>query len=234
MQIGLIGGIGPAATDFYYRTLIQKFASTDAELDMTIVHADAPTLVKNLMSDNKDAQVEIYEGLTQRLKDAGADCVAVTSIAGHFCIENFKEKSVLPVVDMLSCVEKDVRDRGYKKIGILGTKPVMESKFYSGITSAEVILPEGNLLEKVHKSYVDMATLGSANDEQRKVFELACNQFLKINKVDAVMLGGTDLALVYHASNVDFELVDCAEIHAQELEGFNVFGINLVQVHKVE
>ena len=64
MQIGLIGGIGPAATDFYYRTLIQKFASTDAELDMTIVHADAPTLVKNLMSDNKDAQVEIYEGLT--------------------------------------------------------------------------------------------------------------------------------------------------------------------------
>ena len=136
MQIGLIGGIGPAATDFYYRTLIQKFASTDAELDMTIVHADAPTLVKNLMSDNKDAQVEIYEGLTQRLKGAGADCVVVTSIAGQFCIENFKEKSVLPVVDMLACVEKDVRDRGYKKIGILGTKPVMESKFYAGITSA--------------------------------------------------------------------------------------------------
>ena len=220
MQIGLIGGIGPAATDFYYRTLIQKFASTDAELDMTIVHADAPTLVKNLMSDNKDAQVAIYDRLTRRLKEAGADCVAITSIAGHFCIENFKEKSVLPVVDMLSCVEKEVRDRGYKKIGILGTKPVMESKFYSGITSAEVILPEGNLLEKVHKSYVEMATLGSANDEQRKVFELACNQFLKINKVDAVMLGGTDLALVYQASNVDFELVDCAEIHAQELFNF--------------
>ena len=220
MQIGLIGGIGPAATDFYYRTLIQKFASADAELDMTIVHADAPTLVKNLMSDNKDAQVAIYDRLTRRLKEAGADCVAITSIAGHFCIENFKEKSVLPVVDMLSCVEKEVRNRGYKKIGILGTKPVMESKFYSGITSAEVFLPEGTLLEKVHKSYVDMATLGSANDEQRKVFELACNQFLKINKVDAVMLGGTDLALVYHASNVDFELVDCAKIHAQELFNF--------------
>ena len=55
MQVGLIGSIGPAATDFYCRTLIQKFASTDAELDMTIVHADAPTLVKNLMNDNKDA-----------------------------------------------------------------------------------------------------------------------------------------------------------------------------------
>ena len=220
MQIGLIGGIGPAATDFYYRTLIQKFASADAALDMTIVHADAPTLVKNLMSDNKDAQVAIYDRLTRRLKEAGANCVAITSIAGHFCIDNFREKSVLPVVDMLSCVEIEVRNRGYKKIGILGTKPVMESKFYSGITSAEVILPEGNLLEEVHKSYVDMATFGSANDQQRKVFESACNQFLKVNQVDAVMLGGTDLALVYHASNVDFELVDCAEIHAQKLSSF--------------
>ena len=65
-----------------------------------------------------------------------------------------------------------------------------------------------------------MVTLGSANDEQRKVFESAWNQFLKINKVDAVMLGGTDLALVYHASNVDFELVDCAEIHVQKLSNF--------------
>ena len=82
MQIGLIGGIGPAATDFYYRNLITRFASEDADLDMTIVHADAPTLEENLMDDNKDAQVAIYQRLTQRLKNAGAECVSITSIAG--------------------------------------------------------------------------------------------------------------------------------------------------------
>jgi len=108
MQIGLIGGIGPAATDFYYRSLIEKFASEDADLDMTIVHADASTLVKNLMDDNKDAQVSIYNDLTKRLKNAGAECVAITSIAGHFCIKKFSEKSVLPVVDLLSCVQAEV------------------------------------------------------------------------------------------------------------------------------
>ena len=57
MQIGLIGGIGPAATDFYYRNLITRFASKDADVGMIIVHADASTLVKNFMDDNKDAQV---------------------------------------------------------------------------------------------------------------------------------------------------------------------------------
>ena len=217
MQIGLIGGIGPAATDFYYRSLIEKFASEDADLDMTIVHADASTLVKNLMDDNKDAQVSIYNGLTKGLKNAGAECVAITSIAGHFCIEKFVEKSVLPIVDLLSCVRAEVENKGYEKIGILGTKPVMESKFYSVIKSAEIVLPEGDLLEDVHNAYVEMATSGHASEDQKLVFDAACNQFITQNKVDAVMLGGTDLALVYNTNNVDFALVDCAAVHVEEL-----------------
>lgn len=46
----------------FYRSLMQKFATADAELDMTIVHVDASTLMKNLMRENKDAQAEIDEG----------------------------------------------------------------------------------------------------------------------------------------------------------------------------
>ena len=174
-------------------------------------------LQKNLMDDNKDAQVAIYLRLTQRLKNAGAECVAITSIAGHFCIEKFREKSLLPVVDLLSCVQVEVENKNYKKIGILGTKPVMETKFYSAIQSAEMVLPEGDLLEGVHNAYVEMATSGHASEEQKLVFEAACNQFITQHNVDAVMLGGTDLASVYNASNVDFALVDCAAVHVEEL-----------------
>ena len=46
MQIGLIGGIGPAATDFYYRRLIRVFAQKKSSLELTIVHADTPTLLE--------------------------------------------------------------------------------------------------------------------------------------------------------------------------------------------
>ncbi len=69
---------------------MQKFATADAELDMTIVHADASTLMKNLMRENMDAQAEIDEGLTQRPKQVGTDCIAIPSIAGHFCIKTLK------------------------------------------------------------------------------------------------------------------------------------------------
>ena len=97
MHIGLIGGIGPAATDFYYRRLIATFASKKAALELTIVHADTPTLLSNLASNNAAAQVAIYVRLTKRLVAAGAECVVVTSIAGHFCIDEFKVSSPLPV-----------------------------------------------------------------------------------------------------------------------------------------
>src|SRR6202161_3285756 len=108
MHIGLIGGIGPAATDFYYRRLISTFASKQAALELTIVHADTPTLLGNLSSNDAAAQIAIYTRLTNRLVAAGAECVAITSIAGHFCIEAFKAVSRLPVVDMISEVGRAI------------------------------------------------------------------------------------------------------------------------------
>ena len=118
------------------------------------------------MEDNKDKQVAIYNNLTDRLKKVGANSVAITSIAGHFCIEKFKEKSALPVVDLLNSVQKEVASKYYNRIGIIGTKLVMVSKFYLIITSAEVFIPEDSLLDEVHDAYVEMATLGYANKSQ--------------------------------------------------------------------
>ena len=40
MHIGLIGGIGPAATDFYYRGLIDRHRAAGIPLECTIAHAD--------------------------------------------------------------------------------------------------------------------------------------------------------------------------------------------------
>src|SRR5258708_15372107 len=84
MHIGLIGGIGPAATDFYYRRLISTFASKKAALELTIVHADTATLLSNLVSNDAAAQVAIYTRLTNRLVAAGGGSVGFSSFFRHF------------------------------------------------------------------------------------------------------------------------------------------------------
>jgi len=217
MHIGLIGGIGPAATDFYYRRLISTFASRKATLDLTIAHADTPTLLGNLASNNAAAQVAIYMRLTQRLAAAGAGCVAITSIAGHFCIEDFKSMSPLPVVDMISEVNRAIEQRGLRRIGILGTRTVMETRFYGGVPHAEIIPPSGQDLDAVHESYVEMAAAGVVTEAQRKVFATVSERLLHTSGAQAIMLGGTDLALAFNERDAGFPIVDCAGIHADAI-----------------
>jgi aspartate racemase len=217
MHIGLIGGIGPAATDFYYRRLISTFASKQAALELTIVHADTPTLLGNLSSNDAAAQIAIYTRLTNRLVAAGAECVAITSIAGHFCIEAFKAVSRLPVVDMISEVGRAIEKRGTKRIGILGTRTVMETRFYGGVASAEIIPPSGQDLDDVHGAYVAMAASGVVTEAQRLVFDTVSRKLLEEKGAEAIMLGGTDLALAFNQRDTAFPLVDCAGIHVDAI-----------------
>jgi len=217
MHIGLIGGIGPAATDFYYRRLISEFAKHKQSFDLTMVHAETKALLANQAANNVEAQVAIYRRLTERLVAAGAENVVVTSIAGHFCIEPFKDVSPLPVIDMIAEVSAEIERRGLQRVGILGTRVVMETRFYGGIRSADIVPPAGGALDAVHQAYVDMASAARATDAQKAVFDAACRQMLDVEKVDAVMLGGTDLALVYSEETAPFPLVDCAAIHADAI-----------------
>ena len=220
MQIGLIGGIGPAATDFYYRRLISAFSRNNIPLELTIVHADTQTLLKNLARNDVESQVAIYVTLTDRLAAAGAGCVAITSIAGHFCIETFKSVSPLPLVDMISEVNTSIASRGFKRIGILGTRTVMETQFYGAITTATIIQPTDSDLEDVHQAYVAMAASGIVTPEQRAIFDSASRKLLLDYKVEAILLGGTDLALVYKEGETTFPLVDCAAIHSDAVLRF--------------
>jgi aspartate racemase len=217
MQIGLIGGIGPGATDFYYRRLITTFAKHHAALELTIVHADTPTLLGNLTSNDSEVQTDIYLRLTNRLVAAGAECVCVTSIAGHFCIDAFKAVSPLPIVDMVSEVSLAIESRGLKRIGILGTRTVMETRFYGQIRSAEIVPPSGPDLDAVHEAYVAMATAGFVTEEQRALLHAVSRRLIADQGAEAILLGGTDLALAFNEQTAEFPLVDCAGIHADAI-----------------
>lgn len=213
MHIGMIVGIGPAATDYYYRYLISALAQAGQDLHLTMAHADTRTLLRNQAKGNVEAQVEIYRQLTERLKRSGTERIAITSIAGHFCIDAFKEVSPVPVIDLLDVVKLEVKRRGLKRIGLLGTRVVMETRFYGVLDDVEVIAPV-NLLE-VHEAYVSMASAGIATPGHREVFMRAGIALTSTQGCESIMLAGTDLALVF-AKGVDpgFVTLDCAEAHA--------------------
>lgn len=154
MHIGLFGGIGPAATDFYYRRLMSASATKSVKLDLTVVHAHTPTYLSNVANKRTADQITMYKMLANRLAAAGAECLAITSVAGHFCIDEFKAVSPIAVVDMLPEVNRNIEQRGYKRVGVIGTRAAMETHLFGGVTAAEFVLPKGQELEDVHQAYI--------------------------------------------------------------------------------
>ena len=217
MHLGLIGGIGPAATDYYYRKLIAIAHERDFPLELTIAHADSPTLLANLASNDTASQVDIYMGLAHRLVRAGADVMAITSISGHFCFREFVKHSPLPLCDILKTVSDAVETAGYQRVGVLGTRGTMESQVFGGISSAEVVAPGGDALSRVHDAYVTIAQSGEADPESAATLLDAGRRLVMDDGVQAVLLGGTDLVLVMGGPEVDYPVLDCAGVHIDAL-----------------
>lgn len=212
MHIGLIGGIGPAATDFYYRGLYDRHAAAGTSFECTIAHADVRTMSRNLTEGRSREQAEIFAELIGRLKAAGAGTAAVTSMGGHFCIDELLPISPLPLVHGIRAVDTAITRSGLKKIGVMGTRLVMETKLYGGVSAAELIAPAGEMFGEVADAYGAMAQAGHATARQRDIFVRAGDSLMKCG-AEAVMLGGTDLFLAFRDRPAPFPLVDCADIH---------------------
>jgi len=216
VHIGLIGGIGPAATDLYYRGLIDTMKARGSPLDLTIVHADAPTLVRNFEARRPEAQAEIFLRLADRLVDAGARAVAITSIGGHFCIEPFRARCPLPIIDMIAEMDRFLAGKKFRKVGLIGTDTVMATRFYGGLRSVEVLVPDEAGIALVHRNYVDMALSARITPDQRKVF-FEAGRALARRGAELLLLGGTDLFLAFDGEDPGFATLDCAGVHIEAI-----------------
>ena len=216
MHIGLLAGIGPAATDFYYRGLIERHVAAGTQLDLTMAHADVREMSRNLVGKNPGKQAEIFAGLVGRMKAAGAQAAAITSMGGHFCVNELMAISPLPILNAIPAVDAALAKGKFRKIGILGTRTVMETKLYGGIPSVEVVPTQGAALDLVHDNYVAMATIGQVTEAQRRVFFDAGREMCE-RVAEAIMLGGTDLFLAFDGQEPGFPVIDCADIHVDAI-----------------
>ncbi|MEN3950880.1 aspartate/glutamate racemase family protein [Iodidimonas sp. SYSU 1G8] len=215
MHIGLIGGIGPAATDYYYRRLIQLYAGSTHSLDITIAHADVATLSANAARGAASEQAGIFLSLIGRLRDAGAQVAAITSMTGHFCVREVEARSPLPIISALPALEATIAGRGLHRVGLLGTRVVMQTGCYGALRSSDLVIPADSF-DDVHQAYLGIATNGRSTGEQRRtLFE--AGRALCEKGAQAVVLGGTDMFLAFADQDVGFETIDCADVHAEAI-----------------
>jgi aspartate racemase len=141
----------------------------------------------------------------------------VTSLGGHFCIAELVALSPLPLVDLIAALKADVAKRGLGRVGLLGTRIVMETGVYGGLTSATTVAPRGADLDATHDAYVAMAMAGRATEKQRALLFGIGEKLVREQDADAVVLGGTDLFLAFDGHDCGFPVIDSAEVHIEAL-----------------
>ncbi|MGD9866354.1 MAG: aspartate/glutamate racemase family protein [Pseudodonghicola sp.] len=214
MHIGLIGGIGPAATVEYYDRLVAAFRALGRPLELTIVHAEVGTLAANAAADARERQAGIYARHLAQLKGAGADAGTITSLGGHFCYAETEAIAPLPLISAVAPLDAYCVAQGLGCVGLLGTRQVTTSGVYGQMPRTRTLAPADP--QAVHEAYVASAIAGSCDEETRALFFAAGHEMMA-RGAQAVVLAGTDLGLAFHGRDPGFPVVDALQVHVDHL-----------------
>ena len=131
----------------------------------------------------------------------------------HLCISELQPISTLPLVNLLEAVNDSVRSSGFHRVALFGTRFTIESGMFGALTSAEVVRPRTDEIDFIHRIYFRLASSGVGGDTEREGLTHLAETFIRRDAVDAIILAGTDLALIFDESNTSFPHVDCARVH---------------------
>ena len=218
MHIGLIGGIGPAATLSYYRRLVDVFKADDLPLKLTIAHADVSVLANNAAANDRQAQAEVFANHLKQLKGAGCDVATITALTGHFCYDEVKAMSPLPLMSAIEPIDEYCAQLGIGCVGLLGSPPVLASRLFGRLQKVRAVVPQTGLAE-LGDTYMKVALSGQCAAPDRKLFFAAGQGMIDEQNADAVLLAGTDLGLAFDGQNPGYPVIDALEIHVAAMVG---------------
>jgi aspartate racemase len=216
MHIGLIGGIGPAATVAYYQRLVTRVREGGGTLELTIVHADIAALIARGRTNDRDGQARAYATHIDQLRGAGAECAAITSLGGHFCFAETRMIASLPLVSGITPIENHLVAAGMRRVGVLGTEALMRSRLFGQLTQVEAVAPAGDL-DALGQMYQEMAVAGACTDAQRATLFEAGRRMVEDQGAEAVVLAGTDLGLAFDGFDPGYRVVDGLDLHVARL-----------------
>ncbi|MCT4372507.1 aspartate/glutamate racemase family protein [Yangia mangrovi] len=217
MHIGLIGGIGVAASVVYYQRLCAAVSALGVPLELTLVQADVQELIRNNLADNRAAQADVYARLIDRLAAAGCDCAAITSLGGHFCFDETVARAALPLVSAVAPLDAFFAAEGLHRVGLLGTRVVMRTRLYGQLTRTEAVALDAET-ETLGQRYQEMAVAGSCSEADRAAFFEAGRRMVEEMGAEAIVLAGTDLNLAFDGTHVPgYRVIDALDVHVDLL-----------------
>jgi aspartate racemase len=212
-HLGLIGGLGVGAAVIYYRAIAAGSAERGVVPRITIVHAHAPTTLAHVAAGRIEELADYLAGFVAGLRSAGATVFAIPAVTPHIALGPLRARDSMPMVDMLEVTARGLRERGFSRVGLFGTRFTVETELFGALDSFDVVRPQPQEIDEIHRVYLELATAGRTSPAGVQALRDIAGALRRRERVDAVVLAGTDLNLIFDEASAGFPAFDCASAH---------------------
>ncbi len=203
-----------------YRTICLEAQTTMGEHNHPEITMNSIPMAQHLDYIGKgdwESVANLLLASVNKLVQAGADFAICPDNTCHQAFEYLVPQSLIPWLHIADTVAEEANRRGFKQVGILGTRYLMEGPVYSATLEAHGIggeIPEEADRERVNKIIFDELVNGIFLEESRLYFNELTDRF-RSRGCDAVVLGCTEIPLIVRADDCPLPPLDSTRLLAR-------------------
>lgn len=210
---GLVAGLGVGAGIFYYRSLVNAHLARSLTPQILMVHADVRRVMRLAAARQTQELATYLTGLLRQLAGGGAQIATIPAFSPQICARELAEMTPLPLISLLDAIVAEVELRKLQRVAIFGARVTIETKLFGSLPNVDVISPSSSEMDLVSKMYSRIVEDERASSEDYETLRTLAHTLIDRERLDAILLAGTDLSFVFNPDNTDFPHLDGARTH---------------------
>lgn len=171
-RLGVLGGMGPQATNTFFQFVLDRTeAETDQDHINTLILSDTdiPDRTAAILGTDEQRRAIVAQ-LTKSaklLERAGCTVLAVPCNTSHYFLDRVQKELHIPIIHMIRETAAELKKRGFKRVGVLGTDGTVRSGIYQKELSAlglETVVPSPEAQKQVMSLIYDDIKAGHLGD----------------------------------------------------------------------
>jgi aspartate racemase len=173
--------------------------------------------MKFIYEDRWDGVAELMLSSARKLAACGADFLICPDNTIHQVFESMEPRSPLPWLHIAREVAAEAQNKGFRHLGLLGTRYLMEGPVYPAPLSAAGIhhtIPDAKTRERINSIIFDELVNGKFTQQSHEYFNSVID-VLKSQGCDAVILGCTEIPLIVSPEDSPLPTLDSTRLLAR-------------------
>jgi aspartate racemase len=224
--IGLIGGMSWESSSLYYQIInrsVQEKLGGVHSCKSLLYSVDFDEIALFQKKGEWEKLSAIMVDAARKLEKGGADFIVLCTNTMHKVSDEIEKNISLPFLHIVDATAEKIKEKDFKKIGLLGTSFTMEQDFFKGRLlekhQIETLIPSEKQRADVHRIIYEELVKGIISNTSRNLF-LEIIADLLDKGAEGIVLGCTEIELLVTNEYTNAELFNTAEIHAKKAVEF--------------